>query len=579
MKQWITDTPSSTRFPLYTRANADEVGPNPFPPLTWTLAWEQGAIPGTVDAWVNLGGFRREEFRDPVAEVYGCWGGYFYNQVSVGRVFGVRAPGAQPDDIDRTYFGSDPDVPRYVADPRDADDDRTEALAATINAALTQDRITYAGDFSDEARGWRSARPQLHTLTELELLAQARLACATYLRRAWDIYIQVTISASVGPGVTHAIATALGRPDAAVAAFTSLGDVESAETNRRVWELSRMVSRSPSLTAAFDAGPADLPKRMAADSDPDLDAFRISFDDFLADYGHRSPNEYDLASQSWDMRPEIVLEMIDRIRHQDDAQSPESRSSGGSSMREQAVAELTQLAASDADTVATLSAAISSGQRFFRMRESIKDALVRAVHEVRLPLVELGELLATRHALSSPLDIFYALDTELDDIVTGEAGLSAELRDRVDQFDDLRRRVPPPIVMNGTPIAPIDTWPLRADASTSTGSAPGTLLSGIGAAPGVAEGPARVVVDLAEVEDLDPGEILVCAVTDPSWTPLLMVAGAVVCQVGAEGSHAAVISRELGIPCVMSVRNVLQKIATGQQVRVNGATGTVEVLM
>ncbi|MFF2028143.1 PEP-utilizing enzyme, partial [Streptomyces sp. NPDC058171] len=390
-------------------------------------------------------------------------------------------------------------------------------------------------------------------------------------------YIQVTISASVGPGVTHAIAAELDRPDAAVAAFTALGDVESAETNRRVWELSRMVSRSHSLTAAFDAGPADLPKRMATDSDPDLDAFRISFDDFLTDYGHRSPHEYDLASQSWDMRPEIVLEMIDRIRHQDEAQSPESRASGGSFMREQAVAELTRLAP-NAETAATLIAAISSGQRFFRMRESIKDALVRAVHEVRLPLVELGQRLATRHALSSPLDIFYALDTELDEIVTGEADFSAELRARVDQFDDLRRRVPPPIVMNGTPIAPIDTWPLRADTSTATGSAPGTLLSGIGAAPGVAEGPARVVVDLAEVDDLDPGEILVCAVTDPSWTPLLMVAGAVVCQVGAEGSHAAVISRELGIPCVMSVRNVLQKIATGQQVRVNGATGMVEIL-
>ncbi|QSE92099.1 hypothetical protein JWS13_27425 [Rhodococcus pseudokoreensis] len=234
--------------------------------------------------------------------------------------------------------------------------------------------------------------------------------------------------------------------------------------------------------------------------------------------------------------------------------------------------------ASDEDTAATLTAAISSGQRFFRMRESIKDALVRAVHEVRLPLVELGQRLATRHALSSPLDIFYALDAELDEIVTGEADLNAELRVRADEFDDLRRRVPPPIVMNGTPIAPIDTWPLRAAASAATGSVPGTSLAGIGAAPGVAEGPARVVADLAEVEDLDPGEILVCAVTDPSWTPLLMVAGAVVCQVGAEGSHAAVISRELGIACVMSVRNVLQKIVTGQRLRVDGAAGTVEIL-
>lgn len=149
---------------------------------------------------------------------------------------------------------------------------------------------------------------------------------------------------------------------------------------------------------------------------------------------------------------------------------------------------------------------------------------------------------------------------------------------RAEEFAELGRRRPPTLVMHGQHIPPISEWPLRATSSAGDLATPGTVLEGIGASPGIAEGTARVVDDLSEVDDLEPGEILVCAVTDPSWTPLLMVSEAVVCQVGAEGSHAAVISRELGTPCVMSVRNVLNRLKDGQRIRVDGTKGTVTVL-
>ena len=93
MDAWINDTPASERFPIYTRGNADEVGPEPFSPLGWSLTWEQGACPGVADGWCSLGGFLPDEFDYPITETFGNWGGYLYNQVSVGRVFGLRAPG------------------------------------------------------------------------------------------------------------------------------------------------------------------------------------------------------------------------------------------------------------------------------------------------------------------------------------------------------------------------------------------------------------------------------------------------------------------------------------------------------
>jgi rifampicin phosphotransferase len=106
---------------------------------------------------------------------------------------------------------------------------------------------------------------------------------------------------------------------------------------------------------------------------------------------------------------------------------------------------------------------------------------------------------------------------------------------------------------------------------------PGDVLQGGPASPGVARGSARVVRTLEEIADLQPGEILVAPQTDPSWTPLFLVASGVVVDVGAMGSHAMIVSRELGIPCAAGVTDATRRIPTGTTVRVDGSTGTVRV--
>ena len=77
---------------------------------------------------------------------------------------------------------------------------------------------------------------------------------------------------------------------------------------------------------------------------------------------------------------------------------------------------------------------------------------------------------------------------------------------------------------------------------------------------------------------LEPGDILVAPLTDPSWTPLFMTAGAVVVDVGGQRSHAVIVSRELGLPCVISVTNGTKIIPNGSQIEVNGSTGEVTIL-
>jgi pyruvate,water dikinase len=78
--------------------------------------------------------------------------------------------------------------------------------------------------------------------------------------------------------------------------------------------------------------------------------------------------------------------------------------------------------------------------------------------------------------------------------------------------------------------------------------------------------------------DIGPGEILVCPFTDPSWTPLMAIASAMVVDVGGPASHGAVVARELGIPCVIGTETAMTTLRDGDRVRVDGTQGTVEVL-
>jgi pyruvate,water dikinase len=96
--------------------------------------------------------------------------------------------------------------------------------------------------------------------------------------------------------------------------------------------------------------------------------------------------------------------------------------------------------------------------------------------------------------------------------------------------------------------------------------------------PGIAEGTARVILDSNDPSALEPGDVLVAPITDPSWTPLFVPAAGVVVDVGAALSHAIIVSRELGIPCVVSAIGATRSIPDGARVRVDGNTGEVTIL-
>ncbi len=164
---------------------------------------------------------------------------------------------------------------------------------------------------------------------------------------------------------------------------------------------------------------------------------------------------------------------------------------------------------------------------------------------------------------------------EYDDFLADPEAFTNTIRARRAQYAELAA-LEPQFVFVGEPDFPA-AW-TRRDAIQVATLGPGESLTGMSGCPGVAEGRARVILDSHDPTALEPGDVLVAPITDPSWTPLFVPACAVVVDVGALQSHAIIVSRELGIPCVVSATGATKAIPDGAMVRVDGTAGTVTVL-
>jgi pyruvate, water dikinase len=109
-------------------------------------------------------------------------------------------------------------------------------------------------------------------------------------------------------------------------------------------------------------------------------------------------------------------------------------------------------------------------------------------------------------------------------------------------------------------------------------SGDGNQLRGAAASPGEVEGPARVVRGLGDLDTIRAGEILVCTVTSPAWAPIFSKIAATVTDIGGIMSHAAIVSREYGLPAVVGTGTATARITTGQRLRVDGTTGNVTIM-
>jgi pyruvate,water dikinase len=284
----------------------------------------------------------------------------------------------------------------------------------------------------------------------------------------------------------------------------------------------------------------------------------------LATHGYHGPDEGELSSHPWREEPAPLAAMLERYRQLDDSASPEAATQRRADERRAAVATL--LASLPRSRRPQARLILRAVQAYVPQREVGKAAFLQTFDVARAAARAYGAELAKAGDLDDPEDIFSLTAMEL---ITGLPDDAKSLIRARRQKRENYQSLDVPESWAGPAVAQAKTPPPAAPAGVS-------VIEGLGVSPGVAEGPARVILGPDGIPDVEPGEILVCPTTDPSWAPAMLIAAALVIDVGGALSHGAIVARELGVPCVINTGTGTAVLHTGDRLKVDGTSGRVD---
>ncbi len=347
------------------------------------------------------------------------------------------------------------------------------------------------------------------------------------------------------------------------------------EMDLRLWAAAQEIRANPDAVAQMQATPA---AQLAADYrakrlNPSLQQVIARF---LAAYGRRGLAEIDIGRPRWQEDPTPVMQALQSyLRIDDPNQAPDLVFQRGATAAHEAQTTLVQSVQRTPGGWLKARVVNWLAQRMrtlMGLRESPKFLIIRVMGQLREGLLDSGREYVAAGLLHRADDLFFLHIPELKALAQGEArdwkALIAERRALYER-EKRRRQIPRLLLSDGRAF-----YASLNDAPTSTNT---DTIQGDPVSPGVVEGVVRIVFDPHGTQ-LNPGEILVCPGTDPSWTPLFLAAGGLVTEVGGLMTHGSVVAREYGIPAVVGVERATQRLHTGQRVRIDGSSGQIVLL-
>ena len=299
---------------------------------------------------------------------------------------------------------------------------------------------------------------------------------------------------------------------------------------------------------------------------------RLSRDDYTERYGHRGPHEVELYFPDPTDDPDWFEKRL-----ADFTCSPVDVDALLAKQRAESDAAWGRFAAHFPDKYQAFRRKLDLVTAAAKNREAIRSESIRLSRLIRQFLLQVGSVTGIGD------DIFFlSLDemTELLNINKQSLGYISARRGMYNRYCSLP---PYPALIYGC-FDPFE-WaanPNRCndfyDARATTVATTSSIIKGYAGAAGVAEGVVRRIDCVEDGSQIQPGEILVTAITNVGWTPLFPRLAAIVTDVGAPLSHAAIVAREMGIPAVVGCGNATMLLKTGDHIRVDGGTGTVEIL-
>lgn len=540
------------RIRRITRANVGEVLPGPVTPLTWStigffleqgfqaVAEAAGVLPPDAPAFLVL--HRRR----------------LYLNLDLSMDVATRLPGVDAREAERLVLGGGAARAGPAAGGPASSAGRGARLLVLARALRMSAGLRSAVRRAEHDVAALPGRGHAGEASPAELAR--RLAALVDLgREVSRTHIAVSGSSAVRLTVLARVLGWLGNGDPMERVnrlVAAIDDVESASPALVLEALAAEASRRPDWRAWLER-PADE-AAWEVESAPEGLAHRLA--EFLARYGHRGLSEGELQARSWVEDPAPVLTALQGLL----------RAGDGLTVRRRARAELR--VTDERALLARLGPLRRSAVRMLlrkaregvRERERTKSLAIALVDHSRALVRAAARELVRLGGLRVEDDVFFLTREELAGALSGEpVPLRAIARRR--RAHEREAALPAPREVNLHETTP--------DVDGSPGAAEGPL-EGLGVSPGVGAGPARVLA-AGEFAGLEPGEVLVTPVLDAARGPMLASAAGAVAEVGGLLSHGSVVARELGVPCVVDVRDATRRIRTGERLLVDGGRGRV----
>lgn len=306
----------------------------------------------------------------------------------------------------------------------------------------------------------------------------------------------------------------------------------------------------------------------------DSSEFKNEFDAFLAEYGDRPSASMapTLSAYTWREKPEVIYDLIDSLVSDNELFNSEASFKKQELALEEAKNEIKNvLSKKQYDNFLTI---LDLAREGVIIREEGLFYIEKLTSCVRRLSLKLGTMLEEKGILSEANDIFFLFLEELEPVAAGQLDLKGKIAKRQSAYKKVYAAHEKGIHwMISTGSFPIFN---KKEKQTKSIGDPNEI-KGISASRGVYEGPVCIVRGPSEFHKLKKGDILVSPYTAPVWTPLFRLASAVVTEIGSAGSHAAIVSREYGLPCVVDIPGITTRLKDGQMVRVDGTKGIITV--
>ncbi|MBI2760655.1 MAG: hypothetical protein HYX51_04425 [Chloroflexi bacterium] len=604
---------AATPYDLWTRTNVGEVWPHTVTPLSFSVMIALGDAVFTQQP-ERMKLIPPELFRDgvPPSAFRAINGRMFYNTGLIHHIFTERfgLPSwfwmlslGGPQDAAGEHLVQQPLRPLRVL----------RGLPAALRESRRQQRSV--ADFErDQARMRRQAaelrREDVAALSESALIE--RLERIAKLSEAPESQLFDGSQAAINAyGMLAGLCERwCGGRALANDLVTGLATMETANATVALWQVARLAADNSAARSVIQADPP-VTLRARLRGEPGAAAVADALDRFFDDFGHRCVDEFELAAPRWSEDPGFIVATLrayltapaeaDPVAHL--ARQRRRRRAATREARDRMLSGMLHRIVPYRWIV--FRALLRDAQRLLPMRENPKHHFLLFVAEIRRTILELAGRLVARGMLADIADVFLLTREDL-----AAAAESAErnapapgVRAIVQARRDLYRRFQawsPPDVIRGGDVERIEREVLAAvagsdDAATAATAGEGGVMNeapqepeavkappaaggelrGIAASGGVVTARARVALSADEGAEIEPGEVLVAPFTDPGWTPLFTVAGAVVMDLGGLLSHGAIVAREYGIPAVVNTREATTAIRTGQLITVDGSAGIV----